>query len=72
MTHSEATILCYRYHAWADYDYSDESIWEFVQRHNGYISIRQDSIDYFVPRAYQTLFEIAYPGLTRQFHLDYI
>jgi|LauGreDrversion4_2_1035121.scaffolds.fasta_scaffold1571238_1 hypothetical protein len=72
MTHPEATTLCYRYHAWADYDYDDESIWAFVQRHNGYISIRQDSIDYYVPRAYQCLFELAYPGLARQPGLDYI
>ena len=71
MPHPEVTIVCYRYQAWA-HDLDCESVWQFVQRHQGYISIRCDSIDYFVPVRYRVLFELAYPELTRQYNLDLV
>ena len=48
MQHSEVTIVCYRYQAWTS-DLDCEAVWAFVQRHGGYISIRNDCIDYFIP-----------------------
>ena len=71
MQHPEVTILCYRYQAWR-HDLDSESVWAFVQRHGGHMSIRRDCIDYFLPVAYQVLFELAYPELTRQYNLDLI
>jgi hypothetical protein len=71
MQHPEVTILCYRYQAWAHH-YDCESVWAFVQRHGGYMSIRNDAIDYFLPVEYRVLFEIAYPELNRQYNLDLI
>jgi hypothetical protein len=72
MTHPLANVLCYRYYAWTETNYDDEDIWAFVQRHNGYISIRNDCIDFYVPREYRVLFELAYSELVRQPELDYI
>jgi hypothetical protein len=71
MTHPEVTILCYRYQAWT-HDYDSESVWAFVHRHGGHMSIRCDCIDYFVPIQYRVLFELAFPDLTRQRNLDLI
>ncbi len=71
MQHPEVTILCYRYQAWA-HDYDEEEVWAFVQRHQGYISIRNDCIDYYIPIRYRCLFELAYPDLVRQYNLDLI
>jgi hypothetical protein len=71
MQHPEVTILCYRYQAWAHH-YDCESVWAFVQRHGGYMSIRNDAIDYFLPVEYRVLFEIAFPELNRQYNLDLI
>ena len=71
MQHPQITVACYRYQAWA-HDYDCEAVWRFVQRHGGYISIRNDSIDYFVPVEYRVLFELAYPDLIRQYNLDLI
>ena len=71
MQHSEVTAVCYRYQAWA-HDYDSEAVWQFVQRHGGHISIRNDCIDYFVPVEYQVLFALAWPELSRQYNLDLI
>ncbi len=65
------TIVCYRYQAWTS-DLDCESVWAFVQRHGGYISIRRDCIDYIIPVRYQVLLALAYPELTRQSNLDLI
>ena len=70
-THPLATSICYRYQAWA-HDYDEEEVWAFVQRHGGYISVRQDCIDFFIPVQYRCLFELAYPDLSRQPGLDLI
>ena len=70
--HPLATILCYRYQAWAC-SYDSEDVWAFVQRHKGYISIgAAGTVDYYIPRDYCVFFEIAYPELCRQPELDYI
>ena len=71
MTHDLAHTLCYRYHAYR-VDYDEETVWAFVQRHGGYLSIRSDCIDFWIPRAYAVFFEIAYPELCRQPELDYL
>lgn len=71
MQNSEVTILCYRYQAWA-HDYDCEAVWAFVQRHGGYMTIRNDSIDYFLPVGYRVLFELAWPDLARQYNLDLV
>ena len=64
MQHPEVTIVCYRYQAWT-HDYDCESVWAFVQRHGGYMSIRNDCIDYFLPVDYRCLFEsVSYTHLT--------
>ena len=69
-THPLATLLCYRYQAWA-HSYDEEAVWALVQSWGGHISIRADSIDFFVPRAQRLLFELAYPDLSRQPGLDW-
>ena len=71
MQHPEVTVVCYRYQAWTT-DLDCESVWAFVQRHGGYLSIRNDCIDYFLPVQYQVLFALAFPELTRQYNLDLI
>jgi hypothetical protein len=69
MQDSLVNMVCYRYQAWT-HDYDCESVWAFVQRHQGHITVRNDCIDYFVPVEYQVLFALAYPELTRQRNLD--
>ncbi len=64
-------LLCYRYHAWA-LDYDEELIWSWVQSHQGYISIRQDCIDFFVPVEYAVFFVLLYPDLEYMPDLDYV
>lgn len=64
-------LVCYRYYAW-DTDYDSEAVWQFVQRHGGHISVRPDSIDFYIPRRYQVMFELAYPDLVRQRSLDFL
>ena len=65
----EPVLLCFRLYATVDYD--EELIWEFVQRHHGYVSLRGDCVDYWIPKEYLVLFTLAYPDLTRQASLDY-
>jgi hypothetical protein len=52
--------------------YDEELIWELVQRHEGYLSIKSDCIDFFVPREYSVLLQIAFPLLIRKPELDYV
>jgi hypothetical protein len=67
-----ANLLCYRYHAWEDWDYDEEDIWAFVQRHGGNISIRADCIDFWIPRDYAVMFAMAFAELVRQPDMDII
>lgn len=69
MPHPKVTQVCYRYQAWTT-DLDCESVWAFVQRHGGHISIRNDCIDYYIPVRYQVLLALAWPQLTRQRNLD--
>lgn len=58
--------LCYRYHAWEDYDYDPEVIWAFVQRHQGHISVQAaGTLDFYLEPRYHLLFTIAFPLLRR-------
>ena len=62
---------CYRYQAWA-HDWDVEDIWARVQSWGGYISIRNDCVDFLIPREQQLFFELAYPDLCRQPELDLV
>lgn len=66
----DATYYCYRLTVYEPYD--EEDVWAFVQRHGGYMSIRNDVIDFWIPRQYLSLMLLAYPELVRQHNLDYI
>lgn len=66
-----ADILCFRFHSWQS-PTDEEEIWAFVQRHGGFISIRQDCIDFFIHKQYQDLLLLAWGSeLTRFPLLDY-
>ena len=71
LPNTERVLVCYRYQAWA-HDYDVEAVWDFVQRNQGHISIRQDSVDFWVTPSVATLFVMAYPDLIRQPDLDYV
>lgn len=64
-------LLCFRLQAWA-VDYDEEVIWEFVQRHGGFLSIRHDSIDYWLDQRYEVFVLLAWPELVRIPSLDYV
>ncbi len=66
----EPKLYCYRQTVYCAYD--EEAVWSLVQRHNGFLSIRGDCIDYWIPSEYRTLLVLAYPKLTRQPSLDYL
>jgi len=66
----EPLLCCYRLDALMPYD--EESVWSLVQRHQGYLSIRGDCIDFWIPAQYQTVLVLAYPRLRRQWQLDYV
>lgn len=63
-------LMCYRLDATVSYD--EESVWAFVQRHGGMLSIRGDCIDFWIPRDYSSLLVLAWPRLRRQSGLDYL
>ncbi len=64
-------LCCFRLQAWA-VDYDEELIWAFVQRHRGFMNIRNDAIDFWIHEDYQSLFVLAWPELTRLPALDYV
>lgn len=66
----EPVLCCYRLDSLIAYD--EEQIWSLVQRHGGSLSIRGDCIDFWIPQQYQTVLVLAFPGLRRQFCLDYV
>ena len=72
LDHIARTLYCYRYHAWDPLDYDQELIWQDIQRWGGYVSVRSDCVDFWVPESVITLFVIKYPELTRQTQLDYL
>lgn len=67
---TEPLLCCYRLDALMSYD--EEQIWSLVQRHQGYLSIRGDCIDFWIPQQYQAVLVLAFPRLRRQWALDYV
>jgi hypothetical protein len=63
-------LKCYRLGYRCDYD--EESVWALVQRHGGYISIKQDVIDFWCEPSWESLLVLAYPSLERRPDLDYV
>jgi hypothetical protein len=64
-------LLCYRqtYHV----PYDAESVWAFVQRHGGYISVKAGGeYHYWVEPQYEILLCIAFPLLIRSPKWDYV
>jgi hypothetical protein len=64
-------LYCYRYHAWDPLDYDEEIIWADVTYWGGRITVRNDSVDFWIPASHQLLFVLKYPELTRQQQLDF-
>ena len=63
-------LKCYRLTYRSEYD--EEVIWAYVQRSGGHISIRQDSIDYWVDSRAELFLNCAWPDLERHPELDLI
>jgi hypothetical protein len=61
-------ICCYRLTYRHSYD--EEAIWAFVQRHQGYLSIRQDCIDFYLAREYTALLLLSWPSLEHRAQQD--
>jgi len=66
--HIPRKFYCYRLYAFEDNN--EEEIWSLVQSWQGHMSIRADSIDFFVPSQYISYFLLKYPELSRQYQLD--
>ena len=67
---TDRQLVCYRLWYWADCEY--ESVWCFVQRHGGYISIGPDHCDYWLGRAYESILVLSRDQLVRQPDRDYV
>jgi hypothetical protein len=65
----DATILCYRL-LWHAHD--EERVWQFVDRHQGFMQPTLACIDFWIPRQYSSLLVLAFPRLIRRSDLDYI
>ena len=64
-------LHCYALHYFLDYD--AESVWELVQTHRGYISVRAcGEYRFWKDSQYEVMLLLAFPALTRQPQLDYI
>ena len=63
-------LLCFRLTYNVDYD--EEEVWAFVQRHGGFLSIRQDAIDFWIHEDWSLLVYVAWPLLLRLPALDYV
>ena len=66
----DRVLVCYRVWYWAELDY--ELVWEFVQRHGGYLRIGPDHCDYWILREYAALLVLAFDSLVRQPNQDYV
>ncbi len=64
--------FCYRYYPFEQLAYNEETIWRDIQAWGGWMTIRGDCVDFFVPRNYITFFVLKYPELMRQPALDYV
>ena len=67
---TERVLVCYRLWYWALCEY--ESVWSFVQRHQGYISVGPDYCDYWLGREYESILVLTFDQLVRQPNLDYV
>ena len=63
-------LCCYRLTSLMPYD--EESVWQFVQQHKGYLNIRGDCIDFWIPEQYQSLLVLKYTLLASRPDLDYV
>ena len=53
--------------------YDAELVWELVQTHRGYISVRAyGEYRFWIDSEYEVMLLLAFPALTRQPLLDYI
>ena len=64
--------FCYRYHPFEELSYDEEAVWRDIQAWGGWMTIRGDCVDFFVPRQYISFFLLKYPELLRQPALDYV
>jgi hypothetical protein len=65
----EPDVFCYNLAYYVPYD--PESVWELVQRHNGYMSVLPAGYyEFYIPREYASLLVLAFPGLRRQYQKD--
>lgn len=63
-------LKCYRLDYRSSYD--EEMVWALVQRHGGMISIRVDSILFWIDPSWEVVLVMAFPDLERRVDLDYI
>lgn len=66
----EPRLVCYR--QLIRHQYDEETIWAFVQRAGGHLSIRGDCIDYWIPMRYAVMLICAWPDLERRREFDLI
>jgi hypothetical protein len=67
----EIKLKCYRLTSRLSH-YDEETIWAFVQRSGGHISIRGDCIDYWIPTRAEVMLICAWPDLERRPEFDLI
>lgn len=71
MGHELVFIKCYRYTYRSNCDL--ELVWELVQRHNGFMNIHGDIVDFFIHDRYEGILLLAFGSeLIRYPALDYI
>ena len=66
----DTRLFCYRLRS--DVDYDSEIVWSYVQRTGGHISIRADSIDFWVTPPAELFLVCAWPLLERRRDQDYV
>ena len=65
-----ARILCYRLTSRSPYD--EDEIWSMVLRYQGWMSIRQDCIDFYLAREYACMLVLAFPLLEPRPEQNYV
>ncbi len=69
-TSSMSLIVCYR--LTRRIEAAEERLWSFLQDRSGFMSIRDDCIDFWVPEHYESFFLLLGGDLERRSDLDYI
>jgi len=65
----EPDVFCYQLAYWMSYD--PESVWQLVQRHNGYMSVLPAGYyEFYIDRDYASILVLAFPQLRRQYQKD--